>query len=59
MIKLEELANEATRAKTLSYILAYERNNDIDYLTHKSKSGIAGWEAQTICFASISISSSQ
>jgi len=48
LTKLEELANDATRAKMLSYILAYERNNDIDYLADKSKSGIAGWEAQTI-----------
>ena len=46
--KLEELASDATREKMLRYILAYEKNNDIDYLRDKSKSSIVGWEAQTI-----------
>jgi len=32
----------------LRFILAYEKNNDIDYLRDKPKSGIVGWEAQTI-----------
>jgi len=48
LTKLEELASDATRKKMLRYILAYEKNNDIDYLRDKSKSGIVGWEAQTI-----------
>jgi len=48
LTKLEELAGDATKEKMLRYILAYERDNDIDYLRDKSKSGIAGWEAQTI-----------
>ena len=48
LIKLEELASDATRAKMLRYILAHEKSNDIDYLSDKSKSGIVGWEAQTI-----------
>ncbi len=48
LTKLEELASDATREKMLRYILAYEKNNDINYLRDKSKSGIAGWEAQTI-----------
>jgi len=48
LTKLEELASDATREKMLRYILAYEKNNDIDYLRDKSKSGIVGWEAQTI-----------
>jgi len=45
LTKLEELARDASREKMLRYILAYERNNDIDYLRDKSKPGIAGWEA--------------
>lgn len=48
LTKLEELASDATREKMLRYILAYEKNNDIDYLRDKSKLGIGGWEAQTI-----------
>jgi Holliday junction DNA helicase RuvB len=48
LTKLEELASDATREKMLRYILAYEKNNDINYLRDKSKSGIVGWEAQTI-----------
>jgi len=48
LTKLEELASDATREKMLRYILAYEKNNDIDYLRDKSKSGIVCWEAQTI-----------
>ncbi len=42
LTKLEELAGDATREKMLRYILAYEKNNDIDYLRNKSKSGIVG-----------------
>jgi len=38
LTKLEELASDATRRKMLRYILAYEKNNDIDYLRDKSKS---------------------
>ncbi len=48
LTKLEELADDATREKMLRYILAYEKNNDIDYPRDKSKSGVVGWEAQTI-----------
>ena len=48
LTKLEELASDTTREKMLSYILAYEKNNDIEYLRDKSKSCIVGWEAQTI-----------
>lgn len=48
LAKLEELASDATREKMLRYILAYEKNTDIDYLRNESKSGIVGWEAQTI-----------
>jgi len=48
LTKLEELASDATREKMLRYILAYEKNHGINYLRDKSKSGIAGWEAQTI-----------
>jgi len=48
LTKLEELASDATRGKMLRYILAYEKNSEIDYLRDKSESGIAGWEAQTI-----------
>lgn len=48
LAKLEELTGDAAREKMLGYILAYERNKDIDYLRDKSQSGIAGWEAQTI-----------
>ena len=48
LTKLEELASDATREKMLRFILAYEKNNDIDYLRDKSKSGVAGWEAQSI-----------
>ena len=48
LTKMEELASDATRGKMLRYILAYEKNNDINYLRDKSKSGISGWEAQTI-----------
>jgi hypothetical protein len=46
--KLEELTGDATREKMLRYILTYEKNLDIDYLRDKSKSGVVGWEAQTI-----------
>jgi hypothetical protein len=46
--KLEELASDATKEKMLRYILTYEKNHDIDYLMDKSKSGIVGWEPQTI-----------
>lgn len=48
LTKLEELASDATKEKMLRFILAYENNSDIDYLRDKSKSGIVGWEAQTI-----------
>ena len=48
LTKLEELASDATKEKMLRYMLAYEKNNDINYPRDKSKSGIAGWEAQTI-----------
>ena len=48
LTKLEELASDATREKMLRYILAYEKKNDIDYMGDKSKSGIAGWEGQSI-----------
>jgi Holliday junction resolvasome RuvABC ATP-dependent DNA helicase subunit len=46
--ELEKLTIDATREKVLRYILAYEKNNDIDYLRDKSRTGIVGWEAQTI-----------
>ncbi len=48
LTKLEELASDAAKEKMLRYILAYEKNSDIDYPRDKSKSGIVGWEAQTI-----------
>ncbi len=48
LTKLEELASDAAREKMLGYILAYEKNNDVDYFRDKSKSGIVGWEAQTV-----------
>ena len=51
LTRLEELASDPIRGKMLRYILAYEKNNDIDYVRDKSKSGIAGWEAQTIGLA--------
>jgi hypothetical protein len=46
--KLEELTGDATREKMLRYILIYEKNHDIDYLKDKSRSGVVGWEVQTI-----------
>ncbi len=48
LTKLEELASDATREKMLRYILAYEKNTDVDYHRDKAKSGVVGWEAQTI-----------
>lgn len=48
LTKLEELASDTTKEKMLRYILAYEKNNDVDYLRDKSKSVIVGWEAQSI-----------
>jgi Holliday junction DNA helicase RuvB len=48
LIKLEELVSDAAKEKMLRYILAYEENNDIDYLRDKSDSGVVGWEAQSI-----------
>lgn len=46
--KLEEIAGDATKEKMLRYILAYEKNNGIDYLGDKSKPGVVGWDAQAI-----------
>jgi len=48
LTKLEEFAGDVTKEKMLRYILAYEKNNDIDYLRDRSRSGIVGWETQTI-----------
>ena len=48
LTKLEELANDATREKMLRYMLAYEKNNDINYDRDKSEPGVGGWEAQSI-----------
>ena len=46
--ELERLTGDATREKMLRYMLAYEKNNDIDYDRDKSEPGIGGWEAQSI-----------
>ncbi len=52
LAELEKLTGDTTREKMLRYVLAYEKNNDIDYFRDKSRSGIVGWEAQTIGLSS-------